>query len=53
MLNAIEALPEIMDLLHGQFEALNAKVSGQKKDLRDSLLIGARGTISFNILQHS
>ena len=60
MLNAIEALPEIMDLLTGQFGTLNAIVSGQKRGTWDSLLIGARPNqarlqhplISFNVLQY-
>ena len=59
VLNAIEALPEIMNLLHGQFGTLNAIVSSPKKDVRDSLIIGAHPnnilqypSISFNIFQY-
>ena len=42
MLNAIKALPEIMDFLTGQFGTLNALVSGQKRGTWHAALIGAR-----------
>ena len=48
MLNAIEALPEIMNLLHGEFGALNAIDSGPKRDLRGTPLIGARGNQAYH-----
>ena len=52
MLNAIEALPEIMNFSTGQFGALHAIVSEPKKGTWDPPLIGAHGNQAFNILQY-